>query len=194
MALYFWHFGWELSEARYIELLEELALINPKISMVLGQTEQIRKIAYNYSQYKNFFFLGRSYELPIAMEWSLKLKEITYLHSEAYSSGELKHGPIALIDENFPTIMINGNGPLHTKNMSSVEEICSRSGKVIGIISKNDPHTDIYNDTIPFEPSIPEFNPFLETVILQIFAYCMADHLWRDVDKPRNLAKSVTVE
>lgn len=90
--------------------------------------------------------------------------------------------------------MINGNGPLHAKNMSSVEEIRSRSGKVIGLIANNDIHTDIYNDFIAFEPSIPEFNPFLEAVILQIFAYCMADHLGRDVDKPRNLAKSVTVE
>lgn len=193
MALYFGKIH-GLDAERFSELIEELSVLKGKISMILGQTEHIRKVAYKYSHYKNFFFLGRLYELPVAMEWSLKLKEITYLHSEAYSSGELKHGPIALIDESFPTIIINGNGPLHAKNMSSVEEICSRSGKVIGIIANTDTNIGIYNDTIPFEPSLPEFNPFLETVILQIFAYCVADHLGRDVDKPRNLAKSVTVE
>jgi glucosamine--fructose-6-phosphate aminotransferase (isomerizing) len=83
---------------------------------------------------------------------------------------------------------------LNTKNASSVEEICARSGKVIGVVANNDSNIELYNDVMVFEPSIPEFNPFLETVILQIFAYCMADHLGRDVDKPRNLAKSVTVE
>ena len=128
------------------------------------------------------------------MEGSLKLKELTYLHSEAYSSGELKHGSIALIDENFPTIMVNGGGPLTAKNNSSVEEIKARGGKVLGVIAENDNHASLYSDVITFPPIIPEVNPFLEVMILQLFSYHVANKLGRDVDKPRNLAKSVTVE
>lgn len=98
---------------------------------ILLQSEAIRLVAEKYAGYNNFFYLGRAHELPIAMEGSLKLKELTYLHSEAYSSGELKHGSIALIDENFPSIMVNGGGPLTAKNNSSVEEIKARGGKVL---------------------------------------------------------------
>ncbi len=93
---------------------------------LFSQSDTIKNIAEKYSRYENFFFLGRSYELPIAMEGSLKLKELTYRHSEAYSSGELKHGPLALIDKNFPSIIVNGNSPLHGKNCSSVQEVKSR--------------------------------------------------------------------
>jgi glucosamine--fructose-6-phosphate aminotransferase (isomerizing) len=119
---------------------------------------------------------------------------LTYLHSEAYSSGELKHGSIALIDEDFPSILVNGGGPLASKNVSSAEEIRARSGKVIGIISEFDTHKGLYDDVLSFTPMIEELNPFLEVVILQLFSYHVATELGRDVDKPRNLAKSVTVE
>lgn len=128
------------------------------------------------------------------MEGSLKLKELAYQHAEAYSSGELKHGALALIDENFPTIIFNGSSPLHSKNCSSVQEVKSRGGKVLGIITSDDTKKDIYDDSLTFEASLPETEVFSEVVILQLFAYHMANFLGCDIDKPRNLAKSVTVE
>jgi glutamine---fructose-6-phosphate transaminase (isomerizing) len=179
---------------KYREILDGLEKLPDAIEKLLLQSEAIRLVAEKYTGYKNFFYLGRSHELPIAMEWSLKLKELTYLHSEAYSSWELKHGSIALIDEDFPTIMINGGGPLDAKNNSSVQEIMARGGKVIGIIASSDTHESLYTDSITFEPIISDINPFLEVIILQLFSYHIANFLGRDIDKPRNLAKSVTVE
>ncbi len=178
----------------YRQVLDGLAVLPEKIEHILLRSEAIRTVAEKYASYENFFYLGRASELPIALEGSLKLKELTYRHSEAYSSGELKHGSIALIDENFPSIMINGGGPLNAKNNSSVEEIRARGGKVLGIIREGESAERLYTDTITFD-AIDEFlNPFLEVVILQLFAYHVANALGRDVDKPRNLAKSVTVE
>ena len=133
-------------------------------------------------------------ELPIAWEGSHKLKELSYVHSEAYSSGELKHGAIALIDENFPTVLLNGPSSLNAKNASSVEEIKSRGGKVIGVIATTDAQKGIYTDTLEFEPLGYLTNAFLEVLLLQLFACYVAMELGRDIDKPRNLAKSVTVE
>jgi len=183
-----------LDYRKYREILDGLKNIHIAMDNILLKSEAIRQVAEKYSHYHNWFYLGRAHELPIAMEGSLKLKELTYLHSEAYSSGELKHGSIALIDENFPTIMVNGGGPLVAKNNSSVEEIKARGGKVLGIIADNDAHASFYTDVITFPGVIPEVNPFLEVMILQLFSYHIANRLGRDVDKPRNLAKSVTVE
>jgi glucosamine--fructose-6-phosphate aminotransferase (isomerizing) len=115
-----------LDYRKYREILDGLENISAKMDVILLQSEAIRLVAEKYSGYNNFFYLGRAHELPIAMEGSLKLKELTYLHSEAYSSGELKHGSIALIDAEFPSIMVNGGGPLIAKNNSSVEEIKAR--------------------------------------------------------------------
>jgi glucosamine--fructose-6-phosphate aminotransferase (isomerizing) len=120
-----------LDYRKYREILDGLKNIHIAMDDILLKSEAIRQIAEKYSNYQNWFYLGRAHELPIAMEGSLKLKELTYLHSEAYSSGELKHGSIALIDDNFPTIMVNGGGPLIAKNNSSVEEIKARGGKVL---------------------------------------------------------------
>ncbi len=183
-----------LDYRKYREIIDGLKSLPEAIDSLLLTSEAIRKIAEKYAKYQSFFFLGRSLELPIAMEWSLKLKELTYIHSEAYSSGELKHGAIALIEESFPTIIVNGGGPLMAKNHSSVEEIKARKWSVIGIISKDDPRKDVYTDTIEFSPLSDELNIFLEVIILQLFSYHVANTLGRDIDKPRNLAKSVTVE
>lgn len=183
-----------LDYRKYREILDGLKNIHIAMDKILLQSEAIRLVGEKYASYNNFFYLGRAHELPIAMEGSLKLKELTYLHSEAYSSGELKHGSIALIDENFPSIMVNGGGPLTAKNNSSVEEIKARGGKVIGIIADGDSHSSLYTDSIRFPSIIPEVNTFLEVMILQLFSYHVANKLGRDVDKPRNLAKSVTVE
>lgn len=175
-------------------ILSNLQALPTAMEKLLLQSENIKTVAKKYAHYKNFFYLGRQLELPVAMEGSLKLKELSYIHSEAYSSGELKHGSIALIDADFPTIIVNGQSPLHGKNLSSVEEIKSRGGKVIGIIESTDSHKQIYTDTLEFEPLSYPVNAFLETVIIQLFSCYVAMELGRDVDKPRNLAKSVTVE
>ncbi len=193
MALYLGKNRW-LDYKKYRAILDALSTLSEDMRFLLAKTEEIRSIAIKYQNYRNFFYLWRSHELPIAMEWSLKLKELTYCHSEAYSSGELKHWSIALIDENFPSIMINGGWPLAMKNNSSVEEIRARSWKVIGIISDYDTQKNLYDDYMCFTPTIEEVNPFLEILLLQLFSYHMANSLGRDVDKPRNLAKSVTVE
>lgn len=183
-----------LDYRKYREIIDAIAKLPEAISSILLSNEAIRKVAEKYANSTNFFYLGRAHELVIAMEGSLKLKELAYIHSEAYSSGELKHGSIALIDSDFPSLMVNGGGILSPKNASSAEEIRARGGNVIGIIAKNDPNKQVYADVIEFDPLISELNPFLEVVILQLFAYHIANSLGRDVDKPRNLAKSVTVE
>lgn len=183
-----------LDYRKYREIIDSIAKLPEAISSILLSNEAIRKVAEKYANSTNFFYLGRAHELVIAMEGSLKLKELAYIHSEAYSSGELKHGSIALIDSDFPSLMINGGGILSPKNASSAEEIRARGGPVIGIIAKNDSNKQVYADVIEFDPLISELNPFLEVVILQLFAYHIANSLGRDVDKPRNLAKSVTVE
>ncbi|MDD2891643.1 MAG: glutamine--fructose-6-phosphate transaminase (isomerizing) [Candidatus Gracilibacteria bacterium] len=183
-----------LEHMKFLSIIEDMQKIPVRIEKLLETSDKIREVAEKYASYLNFFYLGRSYELPIAMEGSLKLKELTYRHSEAYSSGELKHGSLALIDEYFPSIIINGSSPLHSKNCSSVQEVKSRGGKMIGIITSDDTKKDIYDDYLTFEASLPETEVFLEVIILQLFAYHMANTLGRDIDKPRNLAKSVTVE
>ncbi len=193
LALYLGQKNW-LDYRKYREIIDSISRLPEAISWVLLTNEAIRKVAEKYAHSANFFYLGRAHELVIAMEWSLKLKELAYIHSEAYSSGELKHGSIALIDAEFPSLMINGGGVLSPKNASSAEEIRARWGPVVGIIAKNDPNKQVYANVIEFDPLITELNPFLEVVILQLFAYHIANSLGRDVDKPRNLAKSVTVE
>jgi glucosamine--fructose-6-phosphate aminotransferase (isomerizing) len=140
------------------------------------------------------FFLGRNLLFPIALEWSLKLKEITYHHSEAYSAWELKHGPLSLIDKNFPTILINPKSKLQEKNISTLKEIQARDWKVIWVLTQNDKHKNEFDDIIELPETIEELNPFLIATSLNLFAYYMALDLWREIDKPRNLAKSVTVE
>lgn len=183
-----------LDYRKYREILSALEKLPYSIEKILDKKSEIQKIAKNYAKYKNFFYIGRSLELPVAMEGSLKLKEISYIHSESYASGELKHGSIALIDENFPTIIINGKTSLYEKNISSVQEIKARGGKVIGVVTSDDNKKNIYDEILEFDSINPEIDVILETVILQLFAYFVALDLGREIDKPRNLAKSVTVE
>ncbi len=169
----------------------ELSKVPTMIEDILADTAHIRSIAQEISRYTNFFFLGRHYQLPIANESSLKLKEITYLHSESYPSGELKHGPLALIDEYIPSILFAPADMMLEKNLSSLQEIKARNGKVITISDKPIQHAD-WNITIP--STIDEIYPFLTVVVGQLLAYHVADILGKDIDKPRNLAKSVTVK
>ena len=180
-----------LSTAKYDKIMIELSKVPVMIEDILADTVNIRKIAENISEYKNFFFLGRQYQLPIARESSLKLKEITYLHSEWYPSGELKHGPLALIDDSIPSVLFVPNDLMFEKNVSSIQEIKARDGKVITISDKDIQNT---NGNIQIPSTIDEIYPFLTAVAWQLFAYHVADILNKDIDKPRNLAKSVTVK
>ena len=180
-----------LSKAKYDKIMIELSKVPVMIEDILADTVNIRKIAENISEYKNFFFLGRQYQLPIARESSLKLKEITYLHSEWYPSGELKHGPLALIDPSIPSVLFVPNDLMFEKNVSSIQEIKARDGKVITISDKDIQNAD---GNIQIPSTIDEIYPFLTAVAWQLFAYHVADILNKDIDKPRNLAKSVTVK
>lgn len=180
-----------LSKAKYDKVMIELSKVPVMIEDLLADTVTIRKIAEAISGYKNFFYLGRQYQLPIARESSLKLKEITYLHSESYPSWELKHWPLALIDKNIPSVLFAPNDLMFEKNISSIQEIKARDGKVI-TISDKDIHNADWNIQVP--STIDEIYPFLTAIVWQLLAYHVADILWKDIDKPRNLAKSVTVK
>ncbi|UFX82952.1 glutamine--fructose-6-phosphate transaminase (isomerizing) [Candidatus Absconditicoccus praedator] len=189
LALYFGNKK-SLSLIEFEKILKELKQIPDKIQEILEEKENIQTVAKDISKYKNFFFLGRNLQLPIAFESSLKFKEISYLHSEANGAGELKHGPLALIDENFPTVLINPNDYFFDKNISSMEEIKARKGKVIGIGDK-DFHSDYF---LKIPDSDYLLYPFLTTVVGQLLSYYVALELGNEIDKPRNLAKSVTVK
>lgn len=190
LALYLGQKRW-LSKAKYDKVMIELSKVPIMIEDILADTANIRNIAKEISEYNNFFFLGRHYQLPIARESSLKLKEITYLHSESYPSGELKHGPLALIDKNIPSLLLAPYDLMFEKNVSSIQEIKARDGKVITISDKDIPNTD-RNIKVP--STIDEIYPFLTVIVGQLLAYHVADVLGKNIDKPRNLAKSVTVK
>lgn len=193
IALYIGNKKW-LDYNEYAWVISGLEKLKDDINMVLLHARNIQDIAKKYSEYKNMFFLGRNTFYPLAMEWSLKCKEITYHHTESYSSGELKHGPLSLIEESFPTILINPASPLYEKNISTLKEIQARNGKVIWLISQNDPHAQEYDDVLEIPKTNVHNALFTSSVALQLFAYYMAENLGKEIDKPRNLAKSVTVE
>ncbi|MCL5113383.1 MAG: glutamine--fructose-6-phosphate transaminase (isomerizing) [Patescibacteria group bacterium] len=176
-------------------LSEELLKLPDKIRAVLGQSDQIQKLAHKYIKYKNFLFIGRKYNYPIALEGALKLKEVSYVHAEGYSAGEMKHGPIALIDKTFPTIVIATKGDLYKKTISNLLEIRSRGGPIVLITNfKDQKIKNMVDDLIYVPESHEETATQIITVALQLFAYYFSLELGNNIDKPRNLAKSVTVE
>ncbi|MFH1522485.1 MAG: glutamine--fructose-6-phosphate transaminase (isomerizing) [Patescibacteria group bacterium] len=176
-------------------ILEELALIPEKIEKVLKMNDKIKEIAEKYYQADHFAYLGRKYNYPIAQEGALKLKELSYIQAEGYPSGEMKHGPISLIDENFPSFFIVPKDSVYEKNISNMEEIKSRKGRIIAVATEGDEKINLVADDIIYIPKTLEMlTPILSVIPLQLFAYHMAVLRGCDVDKPRNLAKSVTVE
>lgn len=176
-------------------ILKELTLLPNKIKKILEQDSEIKRIAKKYYHYKNFALMGRKYNHPIAFEGAIKIKELSYIHAEGFASGEMKHGPIAMIDENFPSIFIAPSDSVYEKNISGMEEIKARGGQVIAIAtSGNKEIKKIADDVIYIPKTLEMLTPILSTVPLQLFAYYMAIFNGRDVDRPRNLAKSVTVE
>ncbi|MDP2709440.1 MAG: glutamine--fructose-6-phosphate transaminase (isomerizing) [bacterium] len=176
-------------------VLGELACLPEKISEILKSAERIKQIAEKYYQFNHFAFLGRKYNQPTALEGALKLKEISYIHAEGFPSGEMKHGAIALIDKNFPTLLIAPDDSVYEKNYSNLQEIKARGGKIIAVATAGDEKLKQAADDVIYIPKTLEMlTPILASVPLQLFAYYMAALNGRDVDKPRNLAKSVTVE
>ncbi|MFH0854684.1 MAG: glutamine--fructose-6-phosphate transaminase (isomerizing) [bacterium] len=185
----------EMSLTMGERIAEELLELPEKIRKVLRLDNKIQAIAKKYYNSKNFFFMGRKYNYPIALEGALKLKEISYIHAVGQASGELKHGAIALIDENFPSLFIAPNDSVYEKNLSNMEEIRARKGPIVAITTEgNDDLKSITQDIIYIPKTLEMLTPILSVIPLQLFAYHMAVLNGRDVDKPRNLAKSVTVE
>src|SRR3989338_913389 len=169
--------------------------IEAKIKEVLSKHEEIKQLAKKYYLYQNFLYIGRNRNFPLALEGALKLKEISYIHAEAYPAGELKHGPIALVSEEMPTLAICPRDSVYAKTFSNIEEIKAREGKIITIATEGDQEIRKVSNDIIYIPKVDEIlYPLLCTIPLQLFAYYIADMKECDVDKPRNLAKSVTVE
>jgi glucosamine--fructose-6-phosphate aminotransferase (isomerizing) len=182
----------DLTYQRVKEILKELILIPEKMEKIFALEEGIKILAYKIKDAKNIFYLGRKFSYPVALEGALKMKEISYIHSEAYQAGEMKHGPLALIEENFPVIFIAPKDSIYQKSLSNIEEVKARGGRVI--LVTDDSETRIKNDNIFVPRTIEELTPLLTTLPLHLLAYHTAKILRRNIDRPRNLAKSVTVE
>ena len=184
-----------ITEARYRQLLNELNEIPEKVAWVLSHHEHIKKIAEKYKDARDFLYLGRGYNFAVALEGALKLKEISYIHAEGYPAAEMKHGPIALVDENLPVVFIATRDAYHEKIVSNMQEIKARKGQVISVITEGDEHSASLSQDVMIIPEADEIvAPLLSVVALQLLAYYIGVAKGLDVDKPRNLAKSVTVE
>ena len=179
-----------------MNLVAELDAIPKKIEEVLKSThDYLKEIAKDFIESTNFLYLGRGYNFPAALEGALKLKEISYIHAEGYPAAEMKHGPIALIDENMPIVIIAPKKGHYDKIVSNVQEIKARKGKILAVVNKGDKQVAEMSDYVIEIPEVSEcFSPILASVPLQILSYYIAVYRGVNVDQPRNLAKSVTVE
>ncbi len=176
-------------------LLEELHVLPQKAEKVLEQADHIKELAKKYAGATDMMYLGRGYNYPLALEGTLKLKECALVHSEGYAAGELKHGPLALIDEQFPTFVIATDSELLEKTYSNIEEIRARKGPVLAVATEGNEHiASLVDDVVYIPASLEQTTPLLSAIVVQLFAYYMAVEKGLNVDKPRNLAKSVTVE
>ncbi len=176
-------------------ILNELEKIPEKIKAILNKAAELKKLAEKYYDCENFLFLGRRYNYPVALEGALKLKEISYIHAEGYGAGEMKHGPIAMINESFPTMAIVPQNSVSDKMFSNLEEIKARKGPILAIATEGDKKIlSLVNDIFFVPKTMEPLEPLLTVVPLQLFAYYIGTKRGFDVDKPRNLAKSVTVE
>jgi glucosamine--fructose-6-phosphate aminotransferase (isomerizing) len=195
VAIYLGRRSGVLAGKRARDLLDALVRLPQQISDLVDHSAQIQVIARRYGNARGFLFLGRGNQHPIALEGALKLKEISYIHAEGYSAGEMKHGPIALIDEELPVVVLVPRGPQYDKVVSNLAEVRAREGKIIAIATRGDNDIGGAADEVVLVPDAPvELQPILTTVPLQLLAYYVADFKGTDIDQPRNLAKSVTVE
>jgi len=196
MALYIAHKRGTISESRYHQLITELETIPDKVKQVIENTnEQVKFIAESLKDAPNFLYLGRGYNFPVALEGALKLKEISYIHAEGYPAAEMKHGPIALIDEKMPVVVVATNQSAYEKIVSNIQEVAARKGRVIAIVNKADSTINSLAEHVIEIPETEEpLSPLLSVIPLQLLSYYIAVYLGKNVDQPRNLAKSVTVE
>jgi glucosamine--fructose-6-phosphate aminotransferase (isomerizing) len=184
-----------LSTSDYFRYLQELELIPEKVTETLETNEIAKQIAAIYKDATNCLYLGRGYNFPVALEGALKLKEISYIHAEGYPAAEMKHGPIALIDEKMPVIVIAPKQGHYDKVVSNIQEIKSRSGKIIAVVTKGDSQVkELADHVIEIPETSDALSPLLTTIPLQLLSYHIAVLRGCNVDQPRNLAKSVTVE
>lgn len=180
---------------RYNYLLHELNAVPDKVAQLLDDHEKVKTLAQHYKDARDFLYLGRGYNFPVALEGALKLKEISYIHAEGYPAAEMKHGPIALVDENLPVVFVATRDAYHQKIVSNMEEIRARKGKVIAVITEDDEQSmSLANDFITVPEADEILAPMLSVIPMQLLAYYIGVEKGLDVDKPRNLAKSVTVE
>ena len=184
-----------LESDRLPALVQELARLPQMLGALVSDQRQYRRLAQRYARYADFLYLGRGILFPLAMEGALKLKEISYIHAEGYPAGEMKHGPISLIDENMPVVALIPKYDLYEKMLSNVSEARARAGKVLAVATEGDAHiADVADDVIYVPEASPLITPILMAVPMQLLAYHIAVRRGCDVDQPRNLAKSVTVE
>jgi glutamine---fructose-6-phosphate transaminase (isomerizing) len=195
LAIYLGRRTNKLSRERARALLAELVQLPVKMRDVVESSAQIQAIARRYGNASGFLFLGRGAQYPIALEGALKLKEISYIHAEGYAAGEMKHGPIALIDEHLPVIVLCPRSPYYDKVVSNLAEVRARQGKVLAVATKGDNEIGAHADDVILVPETAfELQPILTVLPLQMLSYYVADFKGTDIDQPRNLAKSVTVE
>jgi glucosamine--fructose-6-phosphate aminotransferase (isomerizing) len=196
--LYAIHLGIKLgrlSESQVSELLKTAFAIPSQIESVISSEPTVVKVARKYASATDFLFLGRGINYPVAFEGALKLKEISYIHAEGYSASEMKHGPIALIDDKMPVVVLIPNDGLFEKSLSNMKEVESRNGRIIAVTNRPSPElAQIAADIIEVPATSSLLTPVLMTIPLQLLAYHIAVERGTDVDQPRNLAKSVTVE
>ncbi len=184
-----------ISQQRFLQLLKELEEIPQKLAIILKGAEKVKQTSDKYADAANALYLGRGCNFPIALEGALKLKEISYIHAEGYPAAEMKHGPIALVDEKLPVVFIATHDEYYLKIVSNIQEIKARKGRVIAVITEGDANIPGVADDTFFIPEADNLiSPILSVVPLQLFSYYIGVKKGYDVDKPRNLAKSVTVE
>lgn len=184
-----------ISESDYTKIVKHLREIPQHVEEVLGLADRIRELSLIFTYAHNFIYLGRGYSYPVALEGALKLKEISYIHAEGYPAAEMKHGPIALIDQEMPTVIIAPRDHLYEKIVSNVQQIKARGGFIIAIVTKGDTVIRNIADYVLEVPEVPDcLTPIITSIPLQLFSYYIAINKGKDVDMPRNLAKSVTVE
>ncbi len=185
----------EMSAVEGHEIVQHLEILPGQVEEVLKLNDEIRDLASEYKDAHNFLYLGRGYQFPVALEGALKLKEVSYIHAEGYPAAEMKHGPIALIDENMPVVALAPRDPIFSKVVSNIEEVKARQGRILAIVSDDAPELQGKVDhMIKVPQTLPHLLPVLTTIPLQLLAYHIAVMRGCDVDQPRNLAKSVTVE
>ncbi|MEI6677603.1 MAG: glutamine--fructose-6-phosphate transaminase (isomerizing) [Mariniphaga sp.] len=184
-----------ITSGLYKSLIQELTEIPDKIKSILIKHLHLKKVAYKYKDASNALYLGRGALFPIALEGALKLKEVSYMHAEGYAAGEMKHGPIALVDDNLPVIVVAAKDSYYEKIVSNIQEVKARRGNIIAVVTEGDNGLKgMVNDLFEIPKSHPAVTPLLAIIPLQLFAYYIAVSRGCDVDQPRNLAKSVTVE